>query len=152
MRRSLLVVLALLFVVPVLAGCVPTPPNVGFARKAMREQHNDKRAKYGVAPLLKSKSANYTAQLAANRVSGESGYAGCTLVHTDGAQLLAWYNARAGENIACVPGCIDSGAAFKAFWQSLAHRENILDGGYHWIGVGVQCNGPMAFFAVHFVA
>ncbi|MGH9025814.1 MAG: CAP domain-containing protein [Acidimicrobiia bacterium] len=152
MRRSLLVVLLLLLAVPALVGCVPTPPGVGFARKTVREQHNQKRAKYGVAPLTKSKAANHNAQIAANRISGESGYGGCNLNHTSGFQLIAWYNARVAENIACIVGCIDSGGAFKAFWHSPAHRSNMLDGGFRWIGIGVQCNGPMSFFAIHYIS
>ena len=150
MRKTLLVVVALLVAFS-LAACASNPPNLGFHRKAVRAKHNEKRSNHGVGSLARSKYAHDRAQEVANRVAAESG-GGCVLNHTNGNQLLAWYNAATAENLACVTGCIDSGAGFKAFWRSPPHRQNILNGGYHRIGVGIQCVGSRSYFAVHLVA
>ena len=153
MRRALLVVLALLVVV---IGTSPPPVDAkpaGLAshRNHLIEKHNRKRARFGVAPLTKSKWANALAQSSAGRIASESG-GGCVLRHTDGQQLLGWYNAAVAENIACVWGCIESKTAFRQFWNSGPHRANILDGRYRWIGIGIECWGPMSYFAIHYVA
>jgi uncharacterized protein YkwD len=150
MRKTLLVVVALLAAFSV-AACTPNPHNLGQHRKVIRQKHNEKRSNHGVGSLARSKYAHDRAQEAANRVAAESG-GGCVLRHTDGNTLLAWYNAAAAENLACITGCIDSGAGFRAFWKSPPHRQNILNGAYHRIGVGIQCVGSRSYFAIHLVA
>jgi uncharacterized protein YkwD len=126
------------------------PPALGWHRKHLIQKHNKKRVNHGVAPLTKSKWAHALAQSAAGRVALESG-GGCLLRHTDGNQLLGWYNAPVAENLACVWGCVDSATAFKQLWLSPPHRANILDGRYRWIGIGIECWGPMSYFAIHYV-
>jgi uncharacterized protein YkwD len=150
MRRALVVVIALLLAFS-LAACKSTPHNLGQHRKVIRQKHNEKRSNRGVGSLARSKYAHDRAQEAANRIASESG-GGCVLRHTDGNRLLGWYGAATAENLACITGCIDSGAAFKSWWKSPPHRQNILNGGYHRIGVGIQCVGSRSYFAVHLVA
>jgi uncharacterized protein YkwD len=127
------------------------PPGLPPARTETVTRHNTKRVENGVAGLAKDKVANDHAQYAANRIAYESG-GGCLLVHTVGEELLAWYNAKTGENIGCIPGCIDVKVAVKAFWNSPPHRAIVLDADFHRIGVGIQCVGDISYFAVHFIA
>lgn len=127
------------------------PPGLPSARTEITRRHNTKRAQSARAGLVKDKAANKHAQYAANRIAYESG-GGCLLVHSAGSLLLGWYNAKAGENIGCVPGCIDAKLAVKAFWNSPPHRAIVLDADFHRIGVGVQCAGSRTYLAIHFVA
>jgi uncharacterized protein YkwD len=155
MRRALTVVIALLLAMG-LAACapwqsLPNPPGLGGHRAYMRQDHNAGRALWRVAPLVKDKGANHNAQYVANRIAWESG-GGCVLGHTPGDELLGWYGTKAGENIACVVGCIDSRTAMRQFWDSPTHAQQILDAGFHRIGIGVQCSGSTSYYAVHFVA
>jgi uncharacterized protein YkwD len=126
------------------------PPGLPSARNEAVSRHNTKRAESGVAGLAKDEGANHNAQYVANRIAYESG-GGCVLFHSAGDQLLGWYNAKAGENIGCIPGCIDTKGAVKAFWNSPPHRAILLDGDFHRIGVGIQCTGEISYWAVHFV-
>jgi hypothetical protein len=151
MRRALVVVMALLIVVASASAGPPADAGVRAShRNHLTEWHNNKRAKFGHGPFTKSKWSNALAQSAARRIAAESG-GGCNLRHTDPNALLGWYNAAAAENIACVWGCIDSRTAFRQFWRSGPHRANML-GGYRWIGIGIECWGPMSYFAIHYVA
>jgi uncharacterized protein YkwD len=140
----------------VIAGCVPwnsmpAPPGLGAERSETVNRHNTKRAKHGRPALTKAKSANPHAQYVANRIAYQSG-GGCLLTHSSGHELLSWYNAKAGENIGCIPGCIDAKTAVRAFWKSSPHRAIMLDGDFRRIGVGIQCVGHLSYFAVHFAA
>jgi uncharacterized protein YkwD len=136
------------------AGCMPwetlaPPSRLGAGRAETVSRHNAKRAETGVGALAKDKYVQSQAQYAANRIAWESG-GDCVLNHS--TELLAWYNAFAGENIGCIWDCIDAKAAVKAFWASPPHRAIMIEPGFHRIGVGIQCIGPMSYFAVHFVA
>lgn len=141
--------------VAISAGCVPwdsmpAPPGLGAGRAATVDRHNVKRAKHARPALTKKKAANKHAQYTANRIAYQSG-GGCVLSHSSGHELLSWYQAKAGENIGCIWGCIDAKAAVQAFWSSPPHKAIILDGDFRRIGVGVQCTGDLSYFAVHFV-
>jgi uncharacterized protein YkwD len=153
-RWTLKVVLPLLSVA-ILAGIGSETASAGErgeARKEMVHRHNVKRAKHARVALIKSKPANQHAQKVAERIAKQSG-GGCVLVHSSGPKLLGWYNAKAGENIGCIPGCINTKAAMRAFWSSPPHKAIILDHDFRWIGVGVECGGnDLSYFAIHFVA
>jgi uncharacterized protein YkwD len=134
-----------------LAGCKRDPgPN---ARNRVVWDHNAARLYVGSTAYSVDDWATWNAQIAADRMSAESGTTGCVLNHTPDDVLRADYPDRWGENIGCFPGCGAAAAnATKSFLASAEHRGNILSDTYRRFGVGLACNQRYLFVAVQFSA
>jgi len=70
-------------------------------------------------------------------------------------ELSTWYAAGFwGENAACMDwsgGCwSDAGRVMDGWMASAEHRPNILGPNYHWIGIGIACDGRHTYMVVHF--
>ena len=149
-RRRALGALALVIVLGVgLVACKRDPGPQ--ARNRVAWDHNASRIAAGHSAYSVDDVVTWNAQLAANRLSAESGNTGCVLNHTPDEVLRADYPDRWGENIGCFPGCGGAAAnATKSFLDSEAHRNNILSDTYRRFGVGVACNQRYLFVAVQF--
>ena len=103
-KRRALGVLALVIVLGVgLAACKRDPGPA--ARNRVAWDHNASRLAAGSTAYSVDDWATWNAQIAANRLSAESGTNGCVLNHTTDEVLRADYPGRWGENIGCFPGC-----------------------------------------------
>ena len=149
-KRRALVVLALVIVLGVgLAACKRDPGPA--ARNRVAWDHNASRIAAGSTAYSVDDWATWNAQIAANRLSAESGTTGCVLNHTTDDVLRADYPDRWGENIGCFPGCGGAAAnVTKSFLASADHRSNIMSDTYRRFGVGVSCNQQYLFVAVQF--
>ena len=149
-RRRALGVLVLVVVLGAgLAACKRDPGTAG--RNRVVWDHNAARLNAGYPAYAVDDWTTWNAQIAANRVSAESGDNGCVLHHTTDDVLRADFPGRWGENIGCFPGCGGAAAtATKSFLASAAHSSNILSTTYRKFGVGVACNERYLFVAVQF--
>jgi hypothetical protein len=135
-----------------LSACFSDPPPQPSARDQIVYDHNTHRGFWGVHPLTPYVTGHWYSQATADRLRAQSGD-GCSLSHTPGGQLQAWYPGRyVAENVACVWGCHSTWAATQVFMDSPPHGAQILNSGYNLIGVGVACNGNYLFVAVHLVS
>jgi uncharacterized protein YkwD len=143
-----------------LAGCdslyssTPGPAGGGGMRGQLISLHSSARNAAGLGSLTESSALDTGAQFEANRLMYTSGDS-CDLVHTTGAQMTRWYGSTWAENIACAPNspkwaCAPMSEFHDLFMGSPPHRENILNGGYGHVGVGIACGGSYTFVAVHF--
>jgi uncharacterized protein YkwD len=109
---------------------------------------NNARAQAGLPGFAVDGGMNANAQFHANRLAG-GGSCG-NLWHS--GELGSWYAGHsAGENVGCVSPCPGSGGGFVSMWlNSAAHRANIMNGGFRYIGVGATCNGRAMFAVVQF--
>lgn len=133
------------------AACVPPPSGGGGGGGVAGDivnRHNSARANSGLPGLAVDGGMNANAQMHANRLAGGGG--GCGNLWHSG-ELGAWYRGSAGENLGCVGPCPSNGAQLMSSWlNSPAHRANILNGGYRFIGVGVVCSGGVQYAVVHY--
>jgi uncharacterized protein YkwD len=139
-----------------LSACFPPAPGPGPARADsvvadLLTHHQIVRATnllpgFGVDPGM-----NANAQFHAERLA--SG-AGCNLWHS--SELGGWYAGfAAAENVACWNAgtgvCPADGSGLMSAWlNSPPHLQNILNGGYAWIGIGAACSNGRLFAVAHF--
>jgi uncharacterized protein YkwD len=134
--------------VPRTASAPPAAPSSGLADDIVN-RHNAARAGAGLPGFAIDGALNTNARYHAHRLaSGSDG--SCRLWHS--GELPSWYPGRASaENIACIAPCPKNGAELTSMWlNSPDHAVNIFNGGYRYIGVGVECNGREGFAVVHF--
>jgi uncharacterized protein YkwD len=128
----------------------PTAENIAAVAEATLCLLNGERADHGLAPL----AANSKLAAAAGAYAQDL-VAGSYFSHTgrDGSDILeriertgyirddrAW---RIGENLAWGTGALATPAAIMQAWMnSPGHRDNILNGAYREIGVGIVAGNP----------
>jgi uncharacterized protein YkwD len=132
------------------ADLAPTAETIAAVAEATLCLLNGERADHGLAPL----AANAKLGAAAGAYAQDL-VAGSYFSHTgrDGSDVLsrikrtgyirddrAW---RVGENLAWGTGALATPAAIMRAWMNSAgHRENILNGAYREIGIGVVAGNP----------
>lgn len=126
-------------------------PDVSAAgRDRIVADHNDVREANGLGPLAVDGTATWAAQAVATRLRDRSGGRGCSLAHSDLAELASWYPGRSfAENVACSPGCGSAASVTPMFMNSPEHAAHVLDPQFTRIGVGTACNSNYLFAAVH---
>lgn len=154
-RRGALVV-AVLSLTVLGAACVPNPSAAPPPQQAsggpvgsIINALNGARGQAGLPGFAVDGGMNGNAQFHANRLA--SGGGGCGNLWHSG-EIGQWYAGHAAaENVACFSPCISDGGQFVSMWlNSPPHRANILDGGYHYVGVGAACNGGAMYAVAHF--
>ncbi len=122
----------------------------------MYSAHNSQRAAAGLGalaldPTLEAIARQRAQDMAANGYFSHTSPSGATAF-----TLMAQYGYRygvAGENIARnnYPDSQSADTAMSGFMASPSHRENILDGQFRYVGVGVAFGADgMKYFAVEF--
>jgi uncharacterized protein YkwD len=131
----------------------PSPPAASCATGgggSFVELHRRIRCDNGIGDIGLDGDMRRNAQLSAERLAHSN--ACDALFHSP--ELGAWYAGTWAENLACVyssSGCLNDPAAVMEGWMaSGTHRANILNSSYHWLGVGVACDGSHSSFVVHF--
>jgi uncharacterized protein YkwD len=135
----------------------PPPPCVdaggtGSLVGDLLNSHRSIRCQNGLGDVALDGSMNDHAQFHAQRLMGAG--ACNNLFHS--TELSAWYSGAGawGENLACIDwsgGCWGDAAKVMDMWMaSPEHRANILNPSYHWMGIGVACDGRRTYFVTQF--
>lgn len=119
-RRAARVAVAFL-VATFLSGCAPGQVELHVLANRAREDH-------GASTLMPSPHAAAKAQTWAETMASEG-----HLRHSDLRVGMPEGFRKLGENVGRGP---DVGAVHQAFLDSAAHRANLLDPDYRWIGTG----------------
>jgi uncharacterized protein YkwD len=118
---------------------------------ALLNSHRSVRCQNGLGDVALDPAMNEHAQFHAERLLAAGACA--SLFHS--TELSEWYSAGYwGENAACVAwshGCWgDTDYVMNGWMNSDEHRPNILNPEFHWIGVGIACDGQHTYFVVQF--
>ena len=132
----------------------PAPcPSAGGASLAegILNGHRNIRCENGLPDVGLDPAMSANAQFHAERLMAAGACA--NLFHSP--ELSTWYSAGFwGENAACMDwsgGCwSDAGRVMDGWMASPEHRPNILGPNYHWIGIGIACDGRHTYMVVHF--
>lgn len=117
------------------------PQNIFFAditKSSLEKFVNQGREALGLSPLIENHKLNEAAMLKAQDMM-QKGY--FSHQSPDGVTPWFWFNAAgynynyAGENLAI--GFIDSKEVYNAWYNSISHRENILNPNYKEIGTAI---------------
>jgi uncharacterized protein YkwD len=135
----------------------PPPPATcpsaggGSLAEGILNGHRNIRCENGLPDVGLDPAMSANAQFHAERLM--AGGACASLWHS--SELSTWYGAGFwGENAACMDwsgGCwSDAGRVIDGWMASAEHRPNILNPNYHWIGIGIACDGRHTYMVVHF--
>ena len=118
---------------------------------ALVNDHRSVRCEQGLGDVALDPAVSEHAQYHADRLMAAG--ACSSLFHS--SELPQWYSTSYwGENAACVAwsrGCSsDAGYIVDGWMHSDAHRPNILDPHFQWIGIGVACDGTHTYVVVQF--
>jgi uncharacterized protein YkwD len=139
--------------VPATEPAAPACPSAGGGSLAegILNGHRNIRCQNGLADVGLDPAMSANAQFHAERLM--AGGVCASLWHS--SELSTWYAAGFwGENAACMDwsgGCwSDAGRVMDGWMASPEHRPNILGPNYHWIGIGIACDGRHTYMVVHF--
>jgi uncharacterized protein YkwD len=136
----------------------PEPPPVvcpsaggGSLAEGILNGHRNIRCENGLPDVGLDPAMSANAQFHAERLMAAGSCS--SLWHS--SELSTWYAAGFwGENAACMDwsgGCwSDAGRVMDGWMASAEHRPNILGPNYHWIGIGIACDGRHTYMVVHF--
>jgi uncharacterized protein YkwD len=119
--------------------------------EALLNGHRSVRCENGLGDVALDPAMSEHAQFHAERLLAAGACA--SLFHS--SELPEWYGAGYwGENAGCVAwshGCwSDTDYLMNGWMNSDEHRPNILNPEFHWIGIGIACDGQHTYFVVQF--
>ena len=130
------------------AGLLPALSSVPTAKAATLCLLNHERATRGLAPLstqpdLETAAQNYSQAMVQHRFFGHVSPGGQTITDRLAGYTGAALSYATGENLAWGEGALAAPSAIVRNWMaSAAHRENILNGDFTQIGVGIVGGTP----------
>jgi uncharacterized protein YkwD len=134
---------------PAPAPC-PSPGGASLA-EGILNGHRNIRCENGLPDVALDPEMSGHAQFQAERLMSAGACA--NLFHSP--ELSTWYAAGYwGENAACMDwsgGCwSDAQRVMDGWMASPEHRPNILGPNYHYIGIGIACDGQHTYMVVQF--
>jgi hypothetical protein len=152
----LLVAVAALVVVGCRPKVAPPPPVVNQSPAGTTQAVFDAHKSLTGFNYVADGGANLAAQWVAN-LNASSSACG-PLLHSSGAQLLAWYPNGGGENLfcwtlssGCATGQTAANAAVNAWINSASHFSVMQHFRDRYLGVGASCrNGTTLFVVAHY--